>query len=182
MCVESISKLCYLLHPLKQCAETWSRNLKSISILRYLKLEPIIYTYMYSVSTLLCTNSEHLTSHWNPFIYTDSLLKGYCIDAIDCLTKLNIMPYNPEYTNNKIKWKDTLSCKWLSILWWKSLCFFCWHWLELHSVVQKWYWQKLGYCVVVLLWAAIETADNRILYKELFKRLQNYGNNGSRCC
>ena len=152
---------------LKQCTDTWSRNLRSISILRYLKLEPNIYTYMYSVFTLLCTNGEHLTSHWNSLCYTDILSKGYYIDAIYCLTNLNILLYNSEYTNNKINWKDTLSCKWLLILWCNVYVSICWHWHELPSAVQEGYWQKSGYCVVVLLWAAIKTADNRILYEEL---------------
>ena len=50
------------------------------SILRYLKLETVVYLSIYSVFALRCTDSESsLIIH---IVYQ----KGYCIDAIDCLT------------------------------------------------------------------------------------------------
>ena len=36
----------------------------SSSILRYLKLETFVYTFMYNVFTLFCMNGEHVTDQW----------------------------------------------------------------------------------------------------------------------
>ena len=54
----------------------WSKKCETVmssSTLSYLKLETIIYTSMYSVFTLHCTNGEHMINQWKSFSYTDSL-------------------------------------------------------------------------------------------------------------